>query len=83
METRIDGMDVRFETMEQPFDGMDVRFDQVDGRLASLKNGQERLQEKLDHVTNETWRHFKHVDGKLDMHQSIFKLVADDVRMSF
>ncbi|WP_257350399.1 hypothetical protein [Pseudalkalibacillus decolorationis] len=52
----------------------------VNNRLVNLETGQERIETKVDHLSSEMRSHFNHIEGKLDQHQAVFKVVSDEMK---
>ena len=73
IETRLDVMDKRFEGIETRLDGIDVRLDGIDNRL-------ETLTETVNNHATEFRSHFKRIETKLDEHEKVFTVVADEIK---
>ena len=52
MDERFDAMDERFDTLETKVENIDLRLEHVESDVSSLKIGQQRLQEKLNKVSD-------------------------------
>ncbi|UOQ92697.1 hypothetical protein MUO14_20105 [Halobacillus shinanisalinarum] len=46
----------------------------------NLEAGQERIESKLDNLSSEMHSHFNHLEEKLEQHQSVFKVVSDEIQ---
>lgn len=52
MDKRLDAMDKRFDALETKVENIDLRLEHVESDVSSLKIGQQRLQEKLNQVSD-------------------------------
>lgn len=59
---------------------MEKKLDAILEYLELLKQGQARLEEKMDNLSSETRSGFKHVEENLEEHKEIFKLVSGQMK---
>ncbi|WP_316570438.1 hypothetical protein [Neobacillus sp. YIM B06451] len=68
IDNQFELMGKRFDGIDQRLDGIDARLDRVDGRLETINN----------HAT-EFRSHFKQIHTKLDGHEKVFNVIADEI----
>lgn len=94
IDQRFDAMDKRFEAIDQRFDRIEHRLDNIEARLDNIEVRIDNIEVRLDAVETsivslketvennaiEFRSHFTHIETKLDGHDMVFEIIADEMK---
>lgn len=73
LKQMMEQMNKQFEKIDKRFDKVDQQFDVVNKRIDSLK-------ETVENNALEFRSHFRHIEAKLDEHDKLFEIIADEMK---
>ncbi|MEO2077620.1 MAG: hypothetical protein ABGX20_19980 [Bacillus sp. (in: firmicutes)] len=73
-------MHLQFEKINKGFEQIDQQFIGINQRLDRVENSIQALKDTVENNASEFRSHFKHIENKLENHDRMFDVVAEEMR---
>jgi archaellum component FlaC len=73
-------MHLQFEKINKGFEQIDQQFIGINQRLDRVETSIQALKDTVENNASEFRSHFKHIENKLENHDRMFDVVAEEMR---